>query len=65
MSYYSGGASEETPQEAVNRIWRKAGNLKEFVRTLTLCEWRDGWSDEDYEEFNALVLEKFKEILVR
>jgi len=64
MSYYSGGASKETPEEAVNRIWRKAANLKEFVRTLTLCEWRDGWSEEEFEEFNALVLAKFIEVLV-
>jgi hypothetical protein len=62
MSYYSGGASTETPQQALDRLWSKASSLQDFVRVLTWCDWADGWSKENYEEFNTLVVEKLMEM---
>jgi len=67
MSYYSGGAfnmkSPETPQEAVERLWRQCDNLQHFITKLTRCDWHDGWEVEEFEEFNRLVLKKLTEEL--
>jgi hypothetical protein len=64
MSYYSGTPSQETPEEALKRIWQKClakpDPLREFVFLLTWCDWSDSWRKEDYDKFNDLVTEHLR-----